>query len=878
MKKIKELFFLSIFVIANSFIFGNASSTSLENIKENKLLDMNFNNLKIQNSVTGTTYESYNGKSFFEDGITGKGLRFNGDYVHVKDLDSIVSKKDTITVAFWLRYNWEDDDNQGGAIGFIPISLGNYNLWIRGNEIGFNSCNKDVYGTIQKLPDNTWTHIVAEFNKTNYKKNKLYINGEEIALSQVLGTPVVDRMEFTGVYIGKTPGSTHISKESAIDDILIYDRSLTKEEVVAVYKKNTVPELTLSSDGSHVSASWSTEILEENILWEVGYEEEDEKFLNLVYNSSNGLGTGGQLYDTNEFYSGKQSVYSPNTYKSDGNHTGNWVLYPYTNPSANNHIHYLQNTNVFKNGDKLSISYRIKTFGEASVTILGDWRAEAKINFNTYNSAVTQAGKKGDNILYVSNTSKLKYDREIYFDTEDTNIGTCYRVIEVDHDKGTIKITPSLKSDVEVGRKIAYRKHIWAFEGLNSNFDTKGEWVLINQNIELNNSKYIDWSKEDIKLRQRWTIYGTDAWMDDLKVGYATESVLYRGSDEIYRGYDSVFEDTEAIDKAKPSRLNNVNISSTYDNNNNKIINLTFNDVEDFGTSYTYSIAGVSKDGVESVRSEFKEITVTSGLKGYSYVIDGNPNTIPNNSVNLAAGKLNIKYTKDSSQSGYLYLHIKAIDNAGNIGDTTHILIDKATPNKPEIISPNNDSVFLSGETIRVKWDYTDNDAIITEFIFNVYNSNGKVVRSEEVLPNSRSLQVTLEKGVYNIEIIAKSVDGVTNKSDLVTIRVSNFKDSGIVRTIDIEPGQLLSKISIKTICDIPENTKIIGRIYYKKDDNGNWDTGCNLVFELKSLLTDNDVLTLPEKSSSVKIEYILTKGSKVDISPILDHIVVYGK
>lgn len=46
-KKIKELFFLSIFVIANSFIFGNASSTSLENIKENKLLDMNFNFLII---------------------------------------------------------------------------------------------------------------------------------------------------------------------------------------------------------------------------------------------------------------------------------------------------------------------------------------------------------------------------------------------------------------------------------------------------------------------------------------------------------------------------------------------------------------------------------------------------------------------------------------------------------------------------------------------------------------------------------------------------------------------------------------------------------------------------------------------------------------
>ena len=113
------------------------------------------------------------------------------------------------------------------------------------------------------------------------------------------------------------------------------------------------------------------------------------------------------------------------------------------------------------------------------------------------------------------------------------------------------------------------------------------------------------------------------------------------------------------------------------------------------GTTYTYSIAGVTKDGIESVRSEFEEITVTSGLKGYSYVIDGNQNTIPNNSVNLEAGKLSIKYTKDSNQNGPLYLHIKVIDKAGNIGDTSHILIDKPRPNKPEIISPNDDSLFF---------------------------------------------------------------------------------------------------------------------------------------------------------------------------------------
>ena len=129
---------------------------------------------------------------------------------------------------------------------------------------------------------------------------------------------------------------------------------------------------------------------------------------------------------------------------------------------------------------------------------------------------------------------------------------------------------------------------------------------------------------------------------------------------------------------------------------------------------------------------------------------------------------------------------------------------------------------FSSGETIKIKWNYIDNDVIVKEFILNIYDSDGKIVKSEKLLPSARDSQVALEKGVYNIEIIARGANDTTNNSDSVVIRVSNFKNRGIVRTINIEPGQLLSKILIKTKCEIPQNTNIIGRIYYKKDDNDN--------------------------------------------------------
>lgn len=110
-------------------------------------------------------------------------------------------------------------------------------------------------------------------------------------------------------------------------------------------------------------------------------------------------------------------------------------------------------------------------------------------------------------------------------------------------------------------------------------------------------------------------------------------------------------------------------------------LKFNFDRTKDSGSEYSYYVSAQSKDGGEVLESSIVSTTVTSGLKGYSYILDQDPSTIPSNNVNHISGDLTISNIK--SDSTY-YLHIKAIDKAGNVGEVNHY---KINTNKP--LSPN---------------------------------------------------------------------------------------------------------------------------------------------------------------------------------------------
>lgn len=125
--------------------------------------------------------------------------------------------------------------------------------------------------------------------------------------------------------------------------------------------------------------------------------------------------------------------------------------------------------------------------------------------------------------------------------------------------------------------------------------------------------------------------------------------------------------DASAQDFAKPNKPS-VSIS-----NNNFTWSATDN-----GSTYKYYVESYSKNDTTSSglldKSTTKSLTVTTGVKSYRYILDNDENT----KVTTSTG------TKTTSTSlaldgSHKYLHIIAIDGAGNVSDTTTYKIPDAT-------------------------------------------------------------------------------------------------------------------------------------------------------------------------------------------------------
>ena len=86
----------------------------------------------------------------------------------------------------------------------------------------------------------------------------------------------------------------------------------------------------------------------------------------------------------------------------------------------------------------------------------------------------------------------------------------------------------------------------------------------------------------------------------------------------------------------------------------------------DNGTTYEHYVEGLNDVTNRKVISNTVTTTITTGIAGYSWTIDNNQSTVPDNTID------NLPTEITRAQAG-MYIHIKAIDNAGNVGATLHM-------------------------------------------------------------------------------------------------------------------------------------------------------------------------------------------------------------
>lgn len=149
---------------------------------------------------------------------------------------------------------------------------------------------------------------------------------------------------------------------------------------------------------------------------------------------------------------------------------------------------------------------------------------------------------------------------------------------------------------------------------------------------------------------------------------------LFRNNELIYTGNYSRFIDYDFLSMFKPNAVLNLTHTKTY-NNGNVSLDISFKEPElNNFLEADYNIK--THSNISSVSSNFtysKEFKFRPNVKGYSYIIDLDGTSIPDDIIDIENTNINIKNIPYSKE---LYLNIKTVDTCGNVSETSHIKID----------------------------------------------------------------------------------------------------------------------------------------------------------------------------------------------------------
>ena len=155
--------------------------------------------------------------------------------------------------------------------------------------------------------------------------------------------------------------------------------------------------------------------------------------------------------------------------------------------------------------------------------------------------------------------------------------------------------------------------------------------------------------------------------------------------------------DVLAKDKAAPGLIPDYEESLSGE----EVCRITVSEPEDFGTVYYHKAESYESGTVKKLAtSNITENTLTSGISGYHYFVSGSKS----GSVTESHSWTKNNWVDVGIKNTVQYLHIAAVDVAGNIGPTLHIQIN-AIEDAPDIpvIPGYTDDVPLKTEQILIK-------------------------------------------------------------------------------------------------------------------------------------------------------------------------------
>ncbi|MEB9908210.1 WxL domain-containing protein [Bacillus anthracis] len=457
------------------------------------------------------------------------------------------------------------------------------------------------------------------------------------------------------------------------------DNTILAEE--SMEKQSDIPTLTASGNENEVKLQWAIDILEQDVLWKIDFN--NPKDVNLMSGWGEFYGNGNQSLQSEVFYPGGTDTSGYKVF--DTKSGGNRVLYPYTVRESS--IAVFKRLNV-PNNAYISATFKAKSQGLGKISFYGDGSWETGREFDYYNATVLKDVPGGSKEIEISNIS-LFPERE-----PGTNIPRDRRHITSDINKDVYQDSPMIEkvipyqdgsgkgkiilnspivTPMKQGDRLKTRKWAAPIQLPNNRTVTKNDsnkdingWSTFSMNTQVANNPFYITEQRGVTFYMLAYSEGI-TYVDELKVGYASEAEVYRGNQQIYKGRLSDYVDKEVKDQAVPTTPESFQI----ENRELKETKVTFAPAKDDGSIYHYKIRGVGRNGVSDFSKEVPA-TVTSGVKGYEYVVDDKADT----SLDQVGGVQFTNQTSIQFPTDYekpQYIHIRTVDKAGNKSATKHI-------------------------------------------------------------------------------------------------------------------------------------------------------------------------------------------------------------
>jgi len=234
------------------------------------------------NDSTGNNTPALIGTENFVEGKKGKAFKFDGSTYIDLGTDSALRPSD-ITISFWVNPGSSFANNTGKEeVFFWSKDTYNSNGWTLSSEnnnnpivlsIGPSDVNGQPYkvGVLPRrtefFPANKWTHVIVTFHNIT-KEVKIYRNGlrQDVKIYNNVGdtgaTGVIGDMPGLSTSMGwNGPANQTTSLTTTMDEVAIYNTSVTSEEAVSIYQ-NAGGELTegaiVSQDAEKISIPSTT--------------------------------------------------------------------------------------------------------------------------------------------------------------------------------------------------------------------------------------------------------------------------------------------------------------------------------------------------------------------------------------------------------------------------------------------------------------------------------------------------------------------------------------------------------------------------------------------------------------------------------------------